>query len=32
MKHWNMLPKEVIDAPFLETFTVRLDGTLRNLI
>ncbi|KFQ82651.1 hypothetical protein N337_12491, partial [Phoenicopterus ruber ruber] len=32
MKHWNRLPREVVDAPSLETFKVRLDGTLSNLI
>ncbi|KFM06499.1 hypothetical protein AS27_02635, partial [Aptenodytes forsteri] len=32
VKHWNRLPREVVDAPSLETFTVRLDGALSNLI
>ncbi|KAK4824902.1 hypothetical protein QYF61_021417 [Mycteria americana] len=32
VKHWNRLPREVVDAPFLETFKVRLDGALSNLI
>ena len=32
LKHWNMLPREVGDAPSLETLVIRLDGTLRNLI
>ncbi|KFQ88234.1 hypothetical protein N337_01035, partial [Phoenicopterus ruber ruber] len=32
VKHWNRLPKEVVDAPFLDTFKVRLDGALSNLI
>jgi len=32
MKHWNGLPREVVDAPSLETFKVRLDGSLRNLV
>ena len=32
MKHWNRLPREVVDAPSLETFKVRLDGALSNLI
>ena len=29
VKHWNRLPR---DAPSLETFKIRLDGTLSNLI
>jgi len=32
VKHWNRLSREVVDAPSLETFTVRLDGALSNLI
>ena len=32
VKHWNRLPTEVVDAPSLETFRVRLDGALSNLI
>ena len=31
-KYWNGLPKEVMDVWSLETFKVRLDGTLSNLI
>ncbi|KFR05704.1 hypothetical protein Y956_02828, partial [Nipponia nippon] len=30
--HWNRLPRAVVDAPSLETFKVRLDGALRNLM
>ncbi|KFM08756.1 hypothetical protein AS27_10050, partial [Aptenodytes forsteri] len=30
--HWNRLPREVVDAPSLEAFKVRLDGALSNLI
>jgi len=26
MKHWKRLPREMVDAPSLETFKVRLDG------
>ena len=32
VKHWNKLPIEVAYAPSLETFKVRLDGALSNLI
>ena len=30
--HWNMLPKEVVDAPSLEAFKARLDVALGSLI
>ncbi|KFQ63809.1 hypothetical protein N334_01238, partial [Pelecanus crispus] len=30
--HWNVLPREVVDAPSLEAFKVRLDGALSNLV
>ncbi|KFW69193.1 hypothetical protein AS28_14607, partial [Pygoscelis adeliae] len=32
VKHWHRFPREVVDAPSLETFKVRLDGALRDLI
>ncbi|KFQ49156.1 hypothetical protein N334_01187, partial [Pelecanus crispus] len=32
VRHWNTLPREVEDVPSLETFKVRLDGALSNLI
>ncbi|KFQ05990.1 hypothetical protein N330_13291, partial [Leptosomus discolor] len=32
VKHWNSLPREVVEAPSLETFKIRLDGALGNLI
>ncbi|KFQ36430.1 hypothetical protein N331_02973, partial [Merops nubicus] len=28
VEHWNRLSREVVDAPSLETFKVRLDGAL----
>ncbi|KFO84704.1 hypothetical protein N320_03317, partial [Buceros rhinoceros silvestris] len=32
MRHWNMLPREVVDAPSLAVFKARLDGALINLV
>ena len=32
VRHWNRLPGEVVDAPTLEVFKARLDGTLSNLV
>ncbi|KFV54152.1 hypothetical protein N341_03443, partial [Tyto alba] len=32
VKHWNRLPRVVVDSPSLETFKVRLDRALSNLI
>ncbi|KFQ77779.1 hypothetical protein N337_12418, partial [Phoenicopterus ruber ruber] len=32
VKHWNRLPREVVGAPSLETFKVKLDGALGSLI
>ncbi|KFZ61667.1 hypothetical protein N321_09014, partial [Antrostomus carolinensis] len=32
VRHWNRLPREVVDAPSLETFKARLDGALGSLI
>jgi len=32
MKHGNMLPREMIEAPSMEIFKSSLDGTLSNLI
>ncbi|KFP15975.1 hypothetical protein Z169_02179, partial [Egretta garzetta] len=32
VKHWNRLPREVVEAPSLEAFKARLDGALTNLI
>ena len=30
--HWNRLPKEVVDAPYLDTFKDRLDVALGSLV
>jgi len=30
--HWNRLPKEVVDSPFLEAFKARLDVALGSLV
>ncbi|KFP51918.1 hypothetical protein N323_05801, partial [Cathartes aura] len=32
VRHWNRLPREVVDAPSLEVFQARLDGALSNLV
>ncbi|KFR16740.1 hypothetical protein N306_12872, partial [Opisthocomus hoazin] len=32
VKHWNRLPREVVDASSLEVFKARLDGALSNLV
>ncbi|KFP21713.1 hypothetical protein Z169_08923, partial [Egretta garzetta] len=32
VKHWNGLPREVVEAPSLEAFKARLDGAVSNLI
>ncbi|KFO86779.1 hypothetical protein N320_03116, partial [Buceros rhinoceros silvestris] len=32
VKHWHRLPREVVKSPSLETFQVRWDRALSNLI
>ncbi|KFP49571.1 hypothetical protein N323_01630, partial [Cathartes aura] len=32
VRHWDMLPREVVDAPSLKVFKARLDGALSNLV
>jgi len=32
VKHWNRLPREVVEAPPLETSKARLDGALSSLV
>ncbi|KFR01150.1 hypothetical protein N306_10276, partial [Opisthocomus hoazin] len=32
VKHWNRLPREVVEAPSLERLKARLDRALSNLI
>ncbi len=32
LRYWNRLPREAVDAPFLEVFKSELYGDLGNLI
>ncbi|PKU28255.1 hypothetical protein llap_21439 [Limosa lapponica baueri] len=32
VRHWNRLPRELVDAPSLEVFKTRLDEALSNLV
>ncbi|KFZ60102.1 hypothetical protein N321_04123, partial [Antrostomus carolinensis] len=32
VRHWNRLPREAVDAPYMEAFKAMLDGALGSLI
>ena len=32
VRHWNRLPREAVNAPFLEALKARLDWALSNLV
>jgi len=32
VKHWNGLPRKVVEAPCLETFQIRLNRALSKMI
>jgi len=32
VKHWHRVPREVVEAPSLDTFQSGLDGALSNLV
>ncbi|KGL90116.1 hypothetical protein N301_16645, partial [Charadrius vociferus] len=32
VRHWNRLPRDVVEAPSLEVFKARLDVALGNLV
>ncbi|KFW66495.1 hypothetical protein AS28_02216, partial [Pygoscelis adeliae] len=32
VKHWNRLPREVVDAPSLPVFKRHLDDALKNML
>ncbi|KFV60158.1 hypothetical protein N341_13029, partial [Tyto alba] len=32
VRHWNRLPREIVDAPSLDMFKAKLDGSLSNVV
>ncbi|KFQ71298.1 hypothetical protein N335_02049, partial [Phaethon lepturus] len=32
VRHWNSLPREAVDATYLEVLKARLDGALSSLV
>ncbi|KFV91935.1 hypothetical protein N326_07730, partial [Eurypyga helias] len=32
VRHWNRLPRDVVDAPSLDVFKARLDVAVNNLV
>ncbi|KFQ36624.1 hypothetical protein N332_13647, partial [Mesitornis unicolor] len=32
VRHWNRLPRDIVDAPSLQVFKARLDRALGNLV
>jgi len=32
VKHWNRLPREAVDTPFLAVLKASLDGALSNMV